>query len=103
MSDANAGKVHDGEAEGRVQSPSHHLTRTGESPAGGSTGEADSGGGTVGAGGGNLMQDPQGNPAVGAAEDKSGASPSTRTNSPSNASAQPGGATGLAQEQQGKD
>ena len=64
MSGANPRDVHEGEAEGRVQSPSHHLART-DSPASGPVTAP--------------LQDPEGNPAVGAAEDKSGQYPSTRT------------------------
>lgn len=56
--------VHDGEAEGRVQSPSHHLTDPGPSS---------------GADEGAPLQDPAGNPATGAAEDRSGHHPSRRT------------------------
>ena len=58
------GGVHDGEAEGRTQSPSHHLADPGASS-----------GSEVSA----PLQDPAGNPAVGAAEDKSGHHPSRRT------------------------
>jgi hypothetical protein len=58
-----SGGVHEGEAGGEVQSPSHHLADAGDNDI-----EA-------------PLQDPAGNPAVGAAEDKSGRQPNSRTGS----------------------
>ncbi len=61
---SDTSRVHEGEAGGKVQSPSHHLADPG--PAAGADVKA-------------PLQDAAGNPAVGAAEDKSGRFPSTRT------------------------